>query len=160
MRRAALAAALLAAAPAAAADRDRIEAGLQIWRSKANCQTCHGWAGDGRKMDSQMPDGADLRVSQLDRDGLVLTIKCGRPGAGMPAYDKFAYSDGRCYGMTAADLRKAELTLADPAATLQPREIDLVIDFLVAKVIGQGEITAEKCVEFWGEKVAVCDELK
>jgi hypothetical protein len=160
MRRAALAAALLAAAPAAAQDRDRIEAGLQIWRSKANCQTCHGWAGDGRKMDSQMPDGADLRVSQLDHDGLVLTIKCGRPGAGMPAYDKFAYSDGRCYGMTAADLRKAGLTLADPAATLQPREIDLVIEFLVAKVIGQGDMTAEKCAAFWGEKVAVCDELK
>ena len=38
-----------------------IAAGGQLFRQKANCQACHGWAGDGRKMDNQMPDGANLR---------------------------------------------------------------------------------------------------
>mgnify|MGYP000641443687 CR=1 FL=1 len=36
--------------------------------------------------------------------GLILLIKCGRPGSGMPPFDKFAYSDGRCYGLKQADL--------------------------------------------------------
>ena len=40
---------------------------MRLFRQKANCQACHGWAGDGRKMDSQMPDGANLRDTTLDR---------------------------------------------------------------------------------------------
>src|SRR5205085_2045463 len=107
--------------------------GMRIFRQKANCQACHGWAGDGQKMDSQMPDGADLRESKLDRDDVIIAIKCGRPGREMPAFDKLAYTDGRCYGMKEADVRKPELRLPDPAATLQPREINLVVDFLFAK---------------------------
>jgi hypothetical protein len=35
-----------------------------------------------------MPDGANLRETALDRDMLVMTIKCGRPGRDMPAYDR------------------------------------------------------------------------
>src|SRR3954463_5141845 len=77
-------------------------------------------------MDSQMPDGANLRESRLERESLALTIKCGRPGRSMPAFDKFAYSDGRCYGMKQADLDKRQMALPDPPATLQPREIELV----------------------------------
>src|SRR5712691_13299739 len=68
--------------------------GAQLYRQKGNCQACHGWAGDGRKMDNQMPDGANLRASKLDRASLILIIKCGVPGTGMPAFDKLAYSDG------------------------------------------------------------------
>src|SRR5262249_29997950 len=71
--------------------------GARLFRQKGNCQACHGWAGDGRKMDSQMPDSANLREISLDRQNLIVTIKCGRPGKDMPAFDKFAYSDGRCY---------------------------------------------------------------
>src|SRR5262245_24227650 len=33
-----------------APDPADIAAGMRIFRSKADCQTCHGWAGDGRKM--------------------------------------------------------------------------------------------------------------
>ncbi|MBI3513437.1 MAG: cytochrome c [Proteobacteria bacterium] len=143
-----------------AAAQGNVALGTEIWRNKGACQGCHGWAGDGRKMDSQLPDGADLRETRLDRDALVIAIKCGRPGRGMPAFDKFAYSDGRCFGMTLADLQKDGLTLADPAAPLQPREIEAVTDFLAAKVIGQGPMTRDKCVAFWGEDVAVCITIK
>src|SRR5205085_4298592 len=66
---------------------------LPIFRQKANCQACHGWAGDGRKMDEQMPDGANLRQTRLDRAALIMTIKCGLPGTGMPPFDRFAYSE-------------------------------------------------------------------
>src|SRR5213593_1029894 len=95
--------------------------GMRLYQQKGDCQACHGWAGDGRKMDSQMPDGSNLRETRLDRARLIMTIKCGRPGTGMPAFDKFAYTDGRCYGMKQADLKSP---MPDPPATLQQREIE------------------------------------
>ena len=61
-----------------------IAAGMRLYHQKADCQACHGWAGDGRKMDNQMPDGANLRTSELDRDQLIFVIKCGLPGRSMP----------------------------------------------------------------------------
>lgn len=151
--------ALVLLAAGSARPQGNVSLGTEIWRNKGACQGCHGWAGDGHKMDSQLPDGANLRESALDRDALILTVKCGRPGRGMPAFDKFAYSDGRCYGMTQADLRKENLVIADPASPLQPREIEAVVDFLAAKVIGRGPMTHAKCVAFWGEDVAVCGGL-
>jgi len=134
--------------------------GMRLFQQKGNCQACHGWAGDGRKMDSQMPDGANLRETRLDRETLVMIIKCGVPGgAGMPAFDKFAYSDGRCYGMKQADLKERGVTMATPPATLQPREVELLADFLLAKVVRKGRMDHAKCVEFWGKEVDACNEL-
>ena len=137
-----------------------IAAGMRIYRQKADCQACHGWAADGRKMDSQMPDGANLRTTRLDRDKLIAAIKCGRPGRGMPAFDRLAYSDGRCNDLKLADLKKQGLDLPDPAATLQPREIEAIADFLMAKVVNKGPMDRAKCVEFWGSDVDACGEFK
>jgi len=148
------------ASPARSADAGDIAEGMRLFLQKGNCQGCHGWAGDGRKTDNQMPDGANLRETKLDRDMLVMTIKCGRPGRDMPAYDRLAYSDGRCYGMEQAALRKSGQQLPDPPATLQPREIDLLVDFLFAKVIGKGAMDRVRCVEYWGEETDVCPSLK
>jgi hypothetical protein len=139
-------------------DAGDIAAGMRIYRQKGDCQACHGWAADGRKMDSQMPDGANLRTTLLDRNDLIAAIKCGRPGMGMPAFDRLAYSDGRC-GMTQADLKRLGLTLPDPAATLQPREIEMLADFLFAKVIGKGPMDRAKCIEYWGSDVEACSEF-
>jgi hypothetical protein len=110
-------------------------------------------------MDSQMPDGANLRESKLGREALVLTIKCGRPGRSMPAFDRFAYSDGRCYGMKLDELKSRGLTLPDPPATLQPREVDLLVDFLLARVVGKGPMDRASCAEYWGSEVEACEEL-
>jgi mono/diheme cytochrome c family protein len=147
------------AAWAQAADPSDITEGGRLFRQKANCQSCHGWAGDGRKMDTQMPDGANLRESTLDRQNLIMTIKCGRPGTGMPPFDKFAYSDGRCYGLKQADLRASGSRMPDPPATLQQREIDTIVDFLFAKVVRQGPMDHAKCIEFWGSEVEACGEF-
>ena len=123
--------------PAQTPDPSDIAAGARLYRQKGNCQACHGWAGDGRKMDSQMPDGSNLRETKPARNDLIETIKCGRPGRDMPAFDKFAYSDGRCFGMRQSDLRARGLTLPDPPATLISSEIETLADFLYAKVIGR-----------------------
>src|SRR6267154_6648419 len=152
----AVAACILAGAGAAQAqsvDPADITAGMRIFHQQAHCQACHGWSGDGHKMDFQMPDGADLRASTLDRDALILTIKCGRPGTAMPAFDKFAYSDGRCFGLKQADLKARNLDMFDPPATLAPNEVGYVVDFLTARVVGKGPMDHAKCVAFWGSEV-------
>jgi mono/diheme cytochrome c family protein len=137
-----------------------LAAGMRIYRQKADCQACHGWAGDGRKMDSQMPDGANLRASRLNRAAAIMAIKCGRPGRSMPAFDRLAYSDRRCYDMTQADLNRTGQQLPDPASTLQPREIDQLADFLFAKIIGKGPMDRAACIDFWGSDVEACSEFE
>ena len=150
-----VAAGVVAQEPTAA----NIASGMRIYRQKADCQACHGWAGDGRKMDNQMPDGANLRTSRLDRDQLIFVIKCGLPGRSMPAFDRLAYTDDRCLGRTRADLDRLGLQLPDPAATLQQREIERLVDFLSAKVIGQGPMDRAACIDYWGSEVEVCNEF-
>ena len=162
-----VAAVILAAACSAVAreqekkplDASDIAEGMRLFQQKGNCQSCHGWAADGRNMDSQMPSGANLRETKLSRAGIVLTIKCGRLNAQMPAFDKYAYTDGRCYGKTKADLKSYPTKMPDPPATLQPREIDLIADFLFAKVVGKGPMDHAKCVEFWGTETDACKEF-
>lgn len=145
-------------AQASAADPEDIAEGMTIFRTKADCQTCHGWAADGRKMDTQMPDAPSLRTTRLGRAGIIYAIKCGRPGRGMPAFDRMAYKEAeRCNNTTLADLQKNNLSLVDPAATLQPREIEMLADFLFAKVIGKGAMDHAKCEEYWGGPQEVCD---
>jgi mono/diheme cytochrome c family protein len=142
-----------------APNADDVAEGMRLFRQKGDCQACHGWAGDGRKMDTQMPDGANLRTTRLTRDLLVFAIKCGRPGKGMPAFDRLAYTDGRCNDIRLADLKRLGLQLFDPAATLQPREVEMLADFLFAKVIGKRPMDRAKCIEYWGSDVAVCSEF-
>jgi hypothetical protein len=140
-------------------DADDVAEGMRLYRTKGDCQSCHGWAADGRKMDTQMPDGANLRTTRLSRELLLTAIKCGRPGKGMPAFDRLAYSDGRCYNMKTADLKSKGLDMPDPPATLQIREMERILDFLQVKVIGQGPMTRAKCIEYWGSDVDVCKEI-
>ena len=150
----------IAIARAQAPDPADIAAGMRLFRQKGNCQACHGWAGDGRKLDSQMPDGADLRQSVLDRDTLILLIKCGRPGTGMPAFDKFAYSDGRCYGLKQADLKvRPSCKCRTRRRRLQAREIEALADFMFAKIIGKGPMDRAKCIAYWGSEVEACNEF-
>ena len=154
---------MLLAAPAARGQEpsaDNVAEGMRLYRTKADCQACHGWAGDGRKMDTQMPDGANLRAMRLPRAALIAAIKCGRPGRGMPAFDRLAYSDGRCNDLKLADLKRQGLDLHDPASTLQAREIEAIADFLMAKVVNKGPMDRAKCVEFWGSDVDACNEFK
>jgi mono/diheme cytochrome c family protein len=147
-------------ATARQADASDLAEGRRLFEQKGNCQACHGWSGDGHKTDNQMPDGANLRETKIPRAGLVMTIKCGRLNSQMPAFDKFAYSDGRCYGKTQADLKTYATRMPDPPATLQAREIELIVDFMMARIVGKGPMDQAKCVEFWGGDEDICRELK
>jgi hypothetical protein len=78
----------------------------------------------------------------------------------MPAFDKFAYSDGRCFGLKQRDLQTRGLQMTDPPATLTPNEIGLLADFMLAKIIGKGPLDHARCVEFWGAPVETCNEFR
>jgi len=130
--------------------------GMRLYQQKGNCKACHGWAGDGHNRDNEMPEGANLRETKLNRAGLILLIKCGQLNSQMPAFDKFAYSDGRCYGKKQADLKAYPTRMPDPPSTLQQREIELIADFLIAKIVGKGPMDHAKCVEFWGSETDAC----
>ena len=147
-------------ATARQADASDLAEGRRLFEQKGNCQACHGWSGDGHKTDNQMPDGANLRETKIPRAGLVMTIKCGRLNSQMPAFDKFAYSDGRCYGKTQADLKAYATRMPDPPATLQAREIEMIVDFMMARIVGKGPMDHAKCVEFWGGDEEICGEFK
>ena len=140
-------------------DSSDIAEGLRLYQQKGNCKGCHGWAGDAKRTDSELPVGANLRETALTRELLVMTIKCGRPNSQMPAFDRLAYSDGRCYGKTQADLRLLPSRMPDPPATLQPREVELIVDFLLARIVGKGPMDHAKCVAFWGSDVEACRDF-
>ena len=47
----------------------------------------------------------------------------------------------------------------DPPSTLAPNEVELIADFLFAKVIGKGPMDRAKCIEYWGEEAETCKEF-
>ena len=43
---------------------------------------------------------------------------------------------------------------------LNPREIDAVVKYLFAKVVGKPAATYEDCVDFWGKDTRQCEPMK
>lgn len=132
--------------------------GKQVFFEKGQCNQCHGWSGNGQG-DDPRESGANLRASKLDRAQIVETISCGRPGTAMPHFDKFAYTDTRCYGATAADLGD-QVPPIPPSSYLAKHDIEAVSDYLLANVIGKGEVTYQDCTDQFGEGASACDQYK
>ena len=149
--------ALLVLARIPALADDDFAGGRRIFLEKADCGYCHGWAGDGAGQGQSPGGAANLRQSRLDRDSLIMTISCGIPGRAMPHFDDQAYTDKRCYGMTEAELGD-KVPPNPPSTSLPRRDIEILVDYLLAKVIGRGAITREECVETLGPRVRSCGE--
>jgi mono/diheme cytochrome c family protein len=155
----AFAATLALAGPAAAQTSGDIGLGKRLYQDKATCGFCHGWSGDGAG-DPQSPGkAANLRESKLDHDQLVDVIRCGVPGGtAMPHFDKFAWTKGEeCFGMTAEEV--GDQKPPPPTAGLQKREIEAIVAYLQAKVIGKGPATVADCEEYFGQGSARCREM-
>jgi mono/diheme cytochrome c family protein len=153
----ALSASLVAAAPVALADD--VARGQRIWHDKVECNFCHGWAGDGFASGGFHHEGhsPSLRATQLTRDQIRMLIQCGRPGTPMPYFDRFAYTDKRCYGMTAADLEARNMMPNRAANTLQQDEIDALADYVATKIKGAGPVTHAECVAYFDAQTSRCD---
>jgi mono/diheme cytochrome c family protein len=127
-----LAVALLAlSASAIAQEAGRLAAGEAAW-DKAGCLQCHGASGEGGG-GGESPAGPSLRNTLLDRAMLAETIRCGRPGGQMPAWLVGAYTEIPCYGLTKGPVPAG----LDQTPVLSAEEIDALVDYLLAKVIGK-----------------------
>ena len=145
-------AAFLAWAPAGKAEDGA--KGRALWAEKGECAVCHGWAGDG--VGGADHNAPSMRKTQLTRAKIRETIQCGRPGTEMPYFDRFAYTDKRCYDKTAEELGDQMPNRAP--TTLQPYEIDPLADYVATKITGAGAVTRAECLQFFGGTGAQCDK--
>jgi mono/diheme cytochrome c family protein len=133
-----------------AQDDAKVKAGLEIWRS-SGCVDCHG-----ERDDDDYPVGANLRTTRLDAARIKQTIRCGRPGTGMPSFDAGAYSVRACYGRP---LGAAPDDLQPTPRTLSLDEIDALVAYLQARIVGHGKVTRAECLSYFDDKAA-CDDFK
>ena len=113
-----------------AASAQDVSFGERLYQEKADCQFCHGPDGDGRG-DPRSPGKApDLRKAILQREHLIEVISCGRPGTEMPHFDKSAYEETNCYGLTIAQVGK-DMPPHPHSNSLTQREIAAVVDYVL-----------------------------
>jgi mono/diheme cytochrome c family protein len=130
-----------------------LDGGQRIWVQRAGCSECHGWAGDG--IGGADRNAPSLRETQLTRDQIREAVQCGRPGTEMPYFDRFAYTDKRCYGLTSEALGDRMPNRAP--TTLQSYEIDALADYIATKLKGAGAVTRGQCLDFFGPGGSRCD---
>jgi hypothetical protein len=146
-------------APAAlVGDPDR---GKIVFQRIGYCVSCHGWAGDGQAGRNPMAhaDGANLRETLLDTDGLTEVVKCGLPGTRMPYHEAAAYRDDRCYGMVLADFDAGSEPVR--GKTFRDKDVANLVAYLETHMIGLGDPTYEECADYYGTSVdKACNYLK
>ncbi len=135
---------------------DKVKAGLAIWKT-TGCVDCHGPFADGDREDDDFPIGANLRMTRLDSIALKTTIRCGRIGTGMPAFEDGAYATRECYGRLPGVRPE---NLQPTPRLLTSDEIDLVIAYLQARIIGRGKITREECLSYYDDQPETCEDYK
>jgi len=154
----ALPAALAVVFLSTAANADDVGFGRRLFYNTAQCTYCHGWAGDGAGEPQSSGSAANLRESPLTREQLVEVISCGIPGKAMPRFDEAAYAEKRCYGGVTEQAVGQYLPPLPAGAVLGPREVNAVVDFLQARIIGRGPITRSECEGVFGESARSCKQ--
>ena len=125
---------LIAAVPCAVGQGSSF--GDRLFHEKADCQFCHGADGDGRGDPRSPGKASDLHKTRLDRAQLIDVIACGRPGSEMPHFDKYAYDDKGCYGLSTAELGR-NLPPEPHSTSLTRREIEVLADYILATFVGK-----------------------
>src|SRR5262245_20969569 len=133
--------------PSLAQDEARVKAGLNAWKS-AGCSECHGAFADGEKERDEAPTGANLRTTRLDNAAITEVIRCGRPNTGMPRFDEGAYTQRACQGQPTGAVPDA---LYPTPRMLSLQEIDAVVTYLRARVIGRRAVTPQECAYYYGD---------
>jgi mono/diheme cytochrome c family protein len=151
----AVAAVIAGSTAADAQDEAKVKAGLALWRT-SGCSECHGAFANGEKERDEAPTGANLRQTRLDDATVAETIRCGRPGAGMPSFDAGAYKERGCYGQPVGSVPD---DLYPPGRTLSVAEIGDIVTYLRARVIGKRAVTKAECAYYYGDQASqFCDD--
>ena len=135
------------ASPSLAQDEAHVKAGLNAWKN-AGCSECHGAFADGERERDEAPVGANLRSTRLDNAAITEVIRCGRTNTGMPRFDEGAYTQRACYGQPTGAVPDA---LYPTPRMLSLQEIELVVTYLRARVIGKRAVTPEECTYYYGD---------
>jgi mono/diheme cytochrome c family protein len=138
-----------------AAPADTTDAGKAVFK-RANCVGCHKWHGNGGG--GYGGDALSLRKTELDRQHIIETVTCGRPGTGMPYFARGSYDTAKCYDMTRQDV--GERMPPEGGTFLRPNDIEAVADYVLAHIKGRGEPTYDECTAFFGNTSRVCDIYK
>ncbi len=125
---------------------------------QANCVGCHKWHGGGGG--GYGGDALSLRATQLDREQIVETVTCGRPGTGMPYFRRGVYEGDEhpCYGVGRQELGKD--MPVEAGIFLRPAEVAAVTDYVLADIKGKGEPSYADCAAFFGDAARVCNVYK
>ena len=137
--------ALTCSTAAFAQNEDKVKAGVTAWRN-SGCADCHGAFANGEKERDESPTGADLRRARLNAEELKLAIRCGRPGTGMPSFEEGAQG---CPG-GGGDYPTPR--------KLSAEEIDNVVAYLQARIVGKGKVTKQECLLYYTDKPDWCDD--
>jgi len=133
-----------------AQNEDKVKAGLELWKG-SGCSDCHGAFANGERERDESPAGANLRTARLDAAALKRVISCGRVGAEMPAFIEGAGSAPAC-GQGVGEY---------PAPrSLTPDQIDTIIAYLQARIVGHGQITKSECLAYYDNKADQCEDYK
>src|SRR5262245_54123001 len=130
--------------PASAQDQAAADAGMKVWQ-RAGCAACHGTFAEGGGGGDQ-PAGPSLRRTRLERAGVVETVSCGRPGTLMPYHLKGAYTETACRGLP---LAAAPKDLGE-GVLMSAAEINALVDYLTARIVGKGAISKAECGVYYG----------
>jgi cytochrome c553 len=121
---------------AGVAHAQNVSFGQRLFQDKGDCKFCHGENGDGRGDPRSPGVASNLHNTKLNREQLIEVIACGRPATEMPHFDKYAYEEKNCYGLSAAEL--GQKIPPDPHSTsLNRREIEAVADYIFATFVGK-----------------------
>lgn len=132
------------------------EQGKRIYRM--DCSGCHKW--DGHGWGGYGGAALSLRETQLNREQIITTVECGRPGTGMPYHLRDAYmAEHPCYGLTSRDSLGKEAPL-EANNFLRLPDIEAVVDYVLANIKGRGEPTFAECQAFFDTSSRVCDDLR
>lgn len=134
---------------------DPTDAGKAVFK-RGNCMGCHKWHGNGGG--GYGGDALSLRKTELDRQHIIETVTCGRPGTGMPYFARGSYDTAKCYDMTRQDV--GERMPPEGGTFLRPNDIEAVADYVLAHIKGRGEPTYDECTAFFGNTSRVCDIYK
>ena len=144
-----------------AVDEKTLNLGKKVWKERIKCGYCHGPFGNGAGNPRSPGLGANIRETQLDRDGLYLVVACGIPGTEMPYFHRSAYKKPEiCWDMLAEDMGEDMPKKHENNRTLNEKSISALVEYILADIKGRGPITLEECEEYFSVGSRKCNGFR